>query len=233
MNEVKNKVKAIIFDMDGTIVKTEHIWHNVVVDVLAECGVKELTREHKNLLESFSGVGLDHSCRQIKEIFGLKESVSELRDRKIALAHEYFDKHLEFIDGFESFHTLLQQHSIPTSIATNADRNSLNRISNKLNFTRFFGLNMYCVADVNYIPKPDPKLFLHSASMLGVNPEECVVFEDSLVGFAAANAAGMKCVGIENLFNQMHLNKVNYSIKDYFQAEEALKKIAKIDDSIR
>jgi beta-phosphoglucomutase-like phosphatase (HAD superfamily) len=192
MNEVKNRVKAIIFDMDGTIVKTEHIWHNVVIDVLAECGVKELTREHKELLESFSGVGLDHSCRQLKERFNLKESVTELRDRKIALAHEYFDKQIEFIDGFELFHALLQQHSIPTSVATNADRNSLSRISNKLNFSRFFGSNMYCVADVNYVSKPDPKLFLHSASMLGVKPEDWLVFEDSRVGFAADNAAGMK-----------------------------------------
>lgn len=233
MNEVKNKIKAVIFDMDGTIVKTEHIWHKVVVDVLAECGVKELTQDHKELLKELSGSGMQHSCRFLKEKFELKESVDYLRERKIELAHTYFEQNLEFIDGFELFHAVLQKHAIPTSIATNADRNSLNRISNKLNFTRFFGSNMYCVADVNFVPKPSPDLFLHSASMLGAIPDDCVVFEDSNVGFEAAKAAGMKCVGIQNIFNQSHLNKVHCSIKDYSEAEEALKKIAKIDASGR
>jgi beta-phosphoglucomutase len=227
MNELKNKVKAVIFDMDGTIVKTEHIWHMAVVNVLAQCGVKDLSEQHKSQLQALSGVGLEYSCRFLKETFGLKLSAQELLDKKVALAHEYFDKHLEFIEGFEAFHTKLQKVSIPTSIATNADRSSLQRISNKLNFERFFGKNMYCVADVNNVSKPDPAIFLHSADKLGAKPEECIVFEDSLVGFTAANAAGMKCIGIKNAFNQVHLDKVNHAIQNYFEAEEALKKISK------
>lgn len=226
MNELKHKVKAVIFDMDGTIVKTEHIWGKVVADVLAECGVSVLSDDQKNQLKALSGVGLEYSCRFIKEKFGLQQSPQDLLDRKIALAHEYFDKQLEFIEGFEQFHSKLQQVSIPTSIATNADKLSLNRISNKLQFERFFGKNMYCVADVNNIAKPNPAIFLHSATMLGAKPEECIVFEDSLVGFAAAKAAGMKCIGIKNALNQNHLDQVHHAIQDYLDAEEAIKKVA-------
>lgn len=227
MNEIKRKVKAVIFDMDGTIVKTEHIWHQVVIDVLIQSGVGELTNEQKKELQALSGVGLDHSCRFLKEKYGLQESPQDLLDRKVALAHEYFDKHLEFIEGFELFHLRLQQVNIPTSIATNANRSSLNKISNKLKFERFFGKNMYCVDDVNNVAKPNPDIFLHSASMLGAKPEECIVFEDSLVGFTAAKAAGMKCIGIKNALNEGHLDKVHHAIQDYFEAEEAIKKISK------
>jgi len=86
---------------------------------------------------------------------------------------------------------------------------------------------MYCVADVNFVPKPDPAIFLHSASQLGVKPEDCVVFEDSIFGFNAAKAAGMKCIGIKNELNLKHLDKVNDAIENYYQAEDALKKIFK------
>jgi len=87
MNELKHKVKAVIFDMDGTIVKTEHIWGKVVIDVLAECGIRTLNDEQKSQLQSLSGVGMEYSCRFVKEKFGLKQSSQELLDRKVALAH--------------------------------------------------------------------------------------------------------------------------------------------------
>ena len=227
MNEIKKTVKAIIFDMDGTIVKTEHIWEKVTLDTLAYCGVKELTPDQQALIKSMSGIGLNHSSLLLKKTFDLSHSQEEIIEKKIALAHEYFEKQLEFIEGFAEFHAKLQLNSIPTSIATNADAKSLQRIAQKLNLESFFGKNMYCVADVNFVPKPDPTLFLHSASKMGVKPQDCVVFEDSIFGFNAAQAAGMKCIGIKNELNAKHLDKVYEAIENYHQAEAVLKKISK------
>lgn len=227
MNDIKTKIKAIIFDMDGTIIKTEHIWQKVTIDTLAYCGIRELTSEQEKVLKSMSGIGLDQSSALLKKTFDLSHSTREILEKKVALADEYFEKKLEFIEGFVDFHTKLQQYSIPTSIATNADPASLKKISQTLDLAKFFGKNMYCVADVNFIAKPDPAIFLHSASMLGAKPEECVVFEDSIYGFNAANAANMKCIGIKNELNKIHLDKVHDSIENYHQAEAALKKILK------
>ncbi len=227
MNEIKKTVKAIIFDMDGTIIKTEHIWKQVTLDTLSYCGVKELTAEQKAVIQSMSGIGLNQSSLLLKKTFDLSQTPDEIIEKKVALAQEYFEKQIEFIEGFTEFHAKLQQNAISTSIATNADAKSLQRIAQKLNLDNFFGKNMYCVADVNFVPKPDPALFLHSASKLGVKPEDCIVFEDSLFGFNAANAAGMKCIGIKNELNEKHLNKVCESIENYYQAEDALKKISK------
>jgi len=62
------------------------------------------------------------------------------------------------------------------------------------------------VADGNTIikAKPDPEVFLKAAEMVGIKPENCVVFEDAVAGIEAALAAGMKCVGIgsENILNK-------------------------------
>lgn len=227
MNEIKHKIKAIIFDMDGTIIKTEQIWENVTINTLKFCGIKELTLDQKNFIKTLSGVGLSNSTRLLKEQFDLTHSLQEIHDKKIELAEECFEKQIEFVEGFVEFHNKLKQNMIPTSIATNADPSSLKKISQILSLDNFFGQNMYCVADVNNIPKPDPALFLHSASKLGAKPEDCVVFEDSIVGFNAANAAGMKCIGIKNDINQQYLDRVNDLIENYNQAEESLKKISK------
>lgn len=227
MNEIKKTIKAIIFDMDGTIVKTEHIWENVTLDTLKYCGVKELTPEQQAIIQSMSGIGLNQSSLLLKKTFDLPHTQEEIIEKKVALAQEYFEKQLEFIEGFAEFHAKLQLNSIPTSIATNADAKSLQRIAQKLNLASFFGKNMYCVADVNFVPKPDPAIFLHSASKMGVKPQDCIVFEDSIFGFNAAQAAGMKCIGIKNELNAKHLDKVYEAIDNYHQAEAVLKKISK------
>lgn len=226
MNDIKGKVKAIIFDMDGTIIKTEHIWRKISVQVLMEqCKVSELSEKHEQFLQSLSGIGLEISAKNMKDTFNLTTSVEDIVKRKIELAGDLFNHNIEFVGGFEQFHQQLQTFVIPTSIATNAQKENLDQLAQSLAFERFFGKNMYCLADVNNKAKPDPALFLHAAQQLGASPEECVVFEDSLYGFQAAKAAGMKCIAIKNHLNNQHLELVQHAIDDYSQAEDALKKL--------
>lgn len=225
MESIKSKFKAIIFDMDGTIIKTEHIWRNVTKEVLVQRGFDTAKPEKIEFLNSLSGMGMHNAVTALKTRFNLADSVEELIAQKIAIADMMFQEQVEFIEGFEVFHEKLQLHTIPTSIATNATPENLRTLATKLNFEKFFGANMYCTADVAYKAKPDPAVFLHAAQMLGVRPEECIVFEDSLPGFLAAKAAGMKCIAIKNSLNHSLLDKVHGAIESYHEAEEILKKI--------
>ncbi len=225
MEQVKNKIKAIIFDMDGTIIKTESAWQKITLDLLAHYGITTLTEEQEALLKSFSGVAMISVASQLKLHFNLDDNIETIVMHKTVIANAVLANHVEFIEGFELFHARLQQFNIPTSIATNAMPDNLLSLSKQLNFERFFGINLYSQADVNYRPKPDPALFLHAAEKLGVKPEECLVFEDSMPGFLAARAAGMKCIAIKNEFNHSFLEHVHESISNYHEAEEALKKI--------
>lgn len=224
MEQIKGKIKAIIFDMDGTIIKTEHIWKMISLDVLKHRGHTDLTQEQKDFLKTLSGKGMIHATTAIKEFFNLEDHVDVLVQEKIARANRYFQEQIEFIDGFEQFHDRLTLHQIPTSIATNACPENLKGLAEKLNFAKFFGTNIYYAAQVGKA-KPDPALFLHAAAQLGVKPEECIVFEDSLPGFLAAQAAGMKCIAIKNELNGHLMDKVHGAIDSYHEAEEILKKI--------
>ena len=61
MNEIKNKFKAIIFDLDGTIIDTGPIWQKVMVDVLSHYGISKITPELKKILKDIAGIGLFES----------------------------------------------------------------------------------------------------------------------------------------------------------------------------
>ena len=224
MKDIKNKIKAVIFDMDGTIINTEVIWKQVTLDFLSKHGFSELDDNALKFLRSFSGIGMTDAAKQLKRYFDLALPLEQIITQKTALANDHFEKTVEFIEGFELFHNKLSHHDIPTSIATNSNLSNLEKLASKMNFKKFFGQNLYSVDHVGKA-KPDPALFLHAAQMLGVQPSECVVFEDSIYGFQAAKAAGMKCIAIKNNLNQDHLEHAHEAIDTYHDAEDALKKI--------
>lgn len=229
MEKISKSVKAVIFDMDGTIIKTEHIWNGVVLALLHEKGITEFSEADSKVLDSLSGTSLKHASHTVKQHFGLIESPEDLAMLKLELANREFAKTVEFIEGFEIFHEKIRDHKIPSAIATNAHPKNLETLITSMNFKKYFGSNIYCIADVEYKAKPDPAVFLHAAKQLGVSPEECIVFEDSLPGFKAAQAAGMKCIAIKNHLNSELVENATRSIHSYHDAEETLKELIELN----
>jgi len=227
MTKLKTKIKAIIFDMDGTIIDTERAWRQATKDVLVTRGFSSFDDKQTMVLASLSGIGLLEAAKVIKKAFDLNDSIETLAMDTKRAAHNFFENELDFIEGFEAFHKKLQHNMIPTSIATNADQASLTLLNNKLNLHRFFGQNLYSIETVGNKAKPNPDIFLHAAKQLQVEPHECVVFEDSLFGFQAAQKAGMKCIAIKNSINHNSLKLAHHAITSYHEAEEALSIILK------
>ncbi len=229
MESIKTKIKAIIFDMDGTILKTEHIWQQVTIGTLEKYGITELSKEQEAVLLRLSGMGMKEAATLIKNEFNLPSSIEEIFTLKLALANMHFESALEYIDGFETFHKLLITHNIPTGLATNAHPHNLSEITKTMNLKEKFGDHIYCIAHVNFVAKPSPALFLHTAEKLGVKPEECLVFEDSVPGFKAAKAAGMKCIAIRNPYNrELFKEFTDHGIDSYDEAIETIKKLFNI-----
>ena len=223
MKTIKKTVKAVIFDLDGTITNTEHLWDEATKMALHKRGFSYFTKDQHEFLKSLSGIGLIRSAEVIKKEFNLNDTVEDLAKETEIAANQLFASGLEFIHGFETFHKKLQEHNIPTSIATNAGEQSLITISKQMKLDQFFGANQYCIAMVGNKPKPDPAVFLHAAKQLNVLPKECIVFEDSLFGFQAAKAAGMKCIAIKNNLNKENLHLAHSAITSYDEAEKVLK----------
>lgn len=214
--------------MDGTVLKTEEFWQEAVLELLKERNIIFFTEVQKNMLKAFSGISSIVAAQKLKDEFQLSESIKVLADELRERAERRYLVAIEFVAGFEEFAYELKKNGIRLGLATNADIEGLGRLAKQMNLSRFFGDNMFSMVHAGNRPKPDPAVFLHTALALGIKPEECLVFEDSIFGIQAARAANMKVIAIKTLFNEDDRGHAHHAIEHYGEALSAIKKILEI-----
>jgi beta-phosphoglucomutase len=186
-------IKACIFDLDGVIVDTAH-YHFLAWQRLAnELGIGFTEKENERL----KGVSRMRSLEIILELGGIE--LSEAEKEKLALRkNSWFVEYINAIrpeEVFEGVPELLKSiRSKGIKVGLASSSKNAETVLRLLKIGNMFDAIVDGTMIVN--TKPDPEIFLLTASKLGVAPSDCVVFEDAEAGVEAAIAAGMKCVGI-------------------------------------
>ena len=219
MASTKKHLKAVIFDMDGTILDTEGAWTLAIHQVLKELKVTYSQEEYDRY--AVNGQSVAVCAKTLKDGFNIDAHEQYIEDSMVQKALAIFAAGVSFIKGFESFHHTLTAYNLKSGLATNTCNRTLATLRASMNLDKFFGEHLYNVSHVKH-PKPAPDLFLHAAAKLGAEPHECIVFEDSFLGFQAAQAAGIPCIAIRNADNKHLLNRTVAAVDHYHGAMELL-----------
>ncbi|MBC8034975.1 MAG: HAD family phosphatase [Chitinophagaceae bacterium] len=209
-----NKAKAFIFDMNGTMVDDmqyhSEAWFNILNNDLGanlsrERVNEEMYGKNAELLERVFGSGK----------FSLQE-MDSLSMRKEKRYQEAFLPELKLIDGLDAFLKKARDNDIQMAIGSAAIPFNIDFVLDGLQIRHYF--KAVVSADDVSISKPHPETFLKCAALLGVKPEDCIVFEDAPKGVEAAQNAGMKAVALTTMHGSENFSKytnVIAFIEDY------------------
>lgn len=209
------KIKAIIFDMDGTIIDTTDIWSKAT-DELIRLQKPDITPELLQAIrKDIHGLALKATCNLIKDCLNSTDSVEELVNKKINIVSQLYSKGINFIPGFQEFYNYLKVRKLDMAVATNADAYSLKLAKNMLKLDNFFGNHIYDISYVNNIHKPNPDVYLYALNKINMQSDQCIAIEDSANGIKAAKSAGIFCIGLNTSGDLETLSEADHIVDKY------------------
>lgn len=213
---LKNK-KAVIFDLDGTLVDSMWMWKAIDIEYLGKYGI-ELPI---NLQKDIEGMSFSETAVYFKETFQIPDSLEEIKADWNRMAYDKYTKEVPLKKGAGEFLAYCKRKEILLGIATSNSRQLAESTLEALGVKEYFRCIMTgCDVEKG---KPSPDIYLATAEKLQVLPKECLVFEDVIMGIKAGKNAGMEVCAIEDaysLFQTEDKKKLaDYYIKDYFDIE--------------
>lgn len=186
-------MKGCIFDLDGVICDTAKYHYLAWKKLADQLGIAFTAADNERL----KGVSRMDSLRILLSLGGHSysdEQMEKFTECKNDWYLEYIDQinNEDLLPGVFKFILELRKHNI--RIALGSVSKNAPVILDRLGIVGCFD----AIVDGNVVSsaKPDPEVFLMGARLLQLAPEDCIVFEDAVVGVEAAHNAGMKCVGV-------------------------------------
>ena len=210
-------IKTIIFDFDGVLIDTE----------------KKGVIDNYNLLK-INGIECPN-LEELKELVGTTDIKNyeyiymvlsiDINKAKLTL-EKYIEKNPYTIElFFEGTNGILEclNKKYSLIIASNSPMEFIRKMINEYGIEDYF-YKIYSCRDM-VAPKPSPEIYNYIVSSCGLNKDECIVVEDSLIGVEAALKADIKVIGKEDDFLNISLSKANYLIKDLKELPDLLRRI--------
>jgi len=210
MNQEPGTRLAVIFDMDGVMVDNFEYHYRAWLEFLNRHGL-EITRDQ--LRNMFFGRG-NHEIFEI--LFGkdiTKARSDALSEEKEQLYREIYSSEVVLVNGLEQFLNNLLSNHFPTAIATSAPRENVDFVLQETRLIHPFS----AIIDSSKVKKakPDPEIYLAAADGIGMDPDRCIVMEDSRNGILSAQRAGMKVVALTTSHSRDDLPQVDLVIDDF------------------
>lgn len=188
---VDPKVKALIFDLDGTLADT--------MPTHMTAWVKAANHFHapltEQMVQEWAGMPSFKIVARLNELFKLTLDPMEVSKKK---AEFFFEIQGEGVNPIKPIYEIAEKYkdTLPMGIGTGSRKENAEKILGGMGIRDWF--KSVVTADDVENHKPEPETYLKCAAELGVAPKDCVVFEDADFGILAAKAAGMAVVDVRD-----------------------------------
>lgn len=189
-----SSLAAVLFDMDGTIIDSEHYWLSSEQQLASSVGATWTEQDGINLI----GMSLYDSTRLIKQKLGLAEPPETIIETLTNSVIEQLRGDLPWRPGALELLIDLKARGIKTALVTMSMRRMALAVVERAPAGSF---DIVIAGDDVTHGKPHPEPYLMAAAELGVDIRDCIAFEDSISGLHSAEASGAIAVGVPNIVN--------------------------------
>lgn len=213
MNNNMNDIKGAIFDLDGTVFDSMHIWSDIGLRFLNEKGVEPEPGIEDEFVKMSMTQAAEYYIKNIdptETVLGIVEAVNKLVE-----GFYYNDVLLK--DGVKEFLEFLKQRNVKICVATATDKHLVEKALIRNGIREYFDEIFTCTSVG--AGKDSPVIYDKALEYLGTDKSNTYIFEDALYAIETANKAGYKILGIKDVSEKADPEAVksfcNFYIESY------------------
>ena len=211
---LKEKIEALIFDLDGTMIDSMRVWKDIDAEYIEKYNLKK----PEDFYESIEGLSYTETAEYFLKVFpNLPKTVEELKTEWYEMALYKYSHEMELKEGLEMLIRSARAEGLGIGIATSNDRKLVEACLKGMGVEELIDtISTSCEVQKG---KPAPDVYLKAAGDLGVEPKPCLVFEDVPMGIMAGKNAGMRVCAVDDWFSAPQTDRkkelADYFIKNY------------------
>jgi HAD superfamily hydrolase (TIGR01509 family) len=186
------RIEAVLFDMDGVLVDTEHLWDEVREELTEQWGGRYTPEAQQAMM----GMSSHEWSRYLHDVVGLREPPEIINAEVVRRMLSRYETDLPVVPGAVDAVHRLASAGYRLALASSSNRELIDAVLRQLELTEFFEVTVSSEEVAR--GKPAPDVYLETARRLGVEPRCCAAIEDSASGIRAAHAAGMSVIAYPN-----------------------------------
>lgn len=196
MQDIFKDIKAVLFDLDGTLIDSMWMWEEIDIEYLKQFGIML----PGDLQSAITGMSFTETAQYFKNRFGLTDTIEETKDKWNRMAWDKYANEVPLKEGTRELLEFIKKSGRKAGIATSNSRELVELVIERLGIRKYFdSIRTSCEVEKG---KPSPDIYLLVAKDLLVEPVDCLVFEDVVQGIIAGKKAGMKVCAVYDLASE-------------------------------